>query len=227
MNPDFIDNRDGNTLHKAILEHLAGLRTTGKGVEELWIATAYFNPEGLELLAAETQHIPRIRLLIGAEPTPEPLRHTREPGDPDEPEFTRREVQTALKHLVASLERDRNFLPFSEQADSAVRHLIEFLHSGRIEVRRYTGHFLHAKAFLFRSAHKALISGSSNLTRAGLRHNLELNLGHYGTPVVEKVDRWYQQLWDEAEPFDLAALYEQLLTIYEPYLIYIKILWHL
>lgn len=227
MKPDFIDNRAGNTLHRALLEHLAAQRTAGDPIEDLWVATAYFNPEGLELLAAETQHIPRIRLMLGAEPTPEPLRHVWQPGDPEEPEFTRREVQHALKRMVMSLERDRNFLPFSPHADAAVRRLIEFLHSGRIEVRRYTQHFLHAKAFIFRAGSKGLISGSSNLTRAGLRSNMELNIGHYDMPVVEKVDAWYQELWDEAEPFDLAALYEHLLDAFTPYQIYLKILWHL
>lgn len=227
MKPDFIDNRDGNTLHRALLGHLAAQRAAGDPVEDLWVATAYFNPEGLDLLAEETQHIPRMRLLLGADPTPEPLRHVRQPGDPDEPEFTRREVQAALRRLVAALERDRDFLPFSLHADAAVRRLIEFLRSGRIEVRRYTTHFLHAKAFILRAGSKGLICGSSNLTRAGLRSNMELNLGQYDTPVVEKVGAWYQELWDEAEPFDLAAIYEHLLDAFTPYQIYLKILWHL
>lgn len=227
MKPDFIDNRDGNTLQRALLTHLGAQRQSGDAVQELWIATAYFNPEGLELLAEETQHIPRIRLLLGADPTPEPLRQLRQPGDPDEPEFTRREAQQALRRLVGALERDRDFLPFSPHADAAIRRLIEFLRSGRIEVRRYTQHFLHAKAFIFRAASKGLIHGSSNLTRAGLRSNMELNLGHYDAMVVGKVEGWYQELWDQAEPFDLAALYEQLLITYTPYQIYLKILWHL
>ena len=224
MKPDFIDNRDGNTLQQALLGHLAAQREAGDPMEDLWIATAYFNPEGLELLAQEVARIPRMRLLLGAEPTPEPLRHVRKPGDPDEPEFTRREVQLALQRLAQGLERDRDWLPFTPHSVSAIRHLIDFLRSGQIEVRRYTRHFLHAKAFIFRSAARGFVSGSSNLTRAGLRSNLELNLGHYDVPVVEKVDNWYQELWDEAEPFDLAAVYEHLLDEFTPYQIYLKIL---
>ena len=227
VKPDFIDNRDGNTLHRALLEHLAGQREGGDPIEQLWISTAYFNPEGLELLSAETQHIPSICLLLGAEPTPEPLRQVRRPGDPEEPEFTRREVQAALKQLAGGLHRDRDLLPFSPHSVEAIERLIHFLRSGRIEVRRYARNFLHAKAFIFRAAGNGLVSGSSNLTRAGLRSNLELNLGLYDLPVVEKVEDWYQRLWDEAEPFDLAAVYEHLLDSFTPYQIYLKILWHL
>ncbi|MCS6954546.1 MAG: helicase-related protein [Bryobacteraceae bacterium] len=227
MKPDFIDNRDGNTLQRALLAYLSAQRQAGDPVEDLWIATAYFNPEGLELLVEETQHVPHIRLLLGADPTPEPLRPVRQPGDPQEPEFTRREVQRAMQRLSEALARDRDLLPFSPYADAAIRRLVEFLRSGRIEVRLYRQHFLHAKAFIFRARARGLIAGSSNLTRAGLRSNMELNLGHYDMPVVGKVEGWYEALWEQAEPFDLAAIYEQLLNVFTPYEIYLKILWHL
>jgi hypothetical protein len=227
MKPDFVDNRDGNTLQRALLDHLASHREEGDPIEDLWIASAYFNPEGLELLAEEAARVPRIRLLLGAEPTPEPLRRARKPGDPEEPEFTRREVQLALLRLSQGLARDRDWLPFTPHAVTAVRRLIEFLRSGQVEVRRYTTHFLHAKAFIFRSSARGFLSGSSNLTRAGLRSNLELNLGLYDVPVVEKVDNWYQELWDEAEPFDLAAVYEHLLDEFTPYQIYLRVLYEL
>lgn len=227
MKPDFIDNRNGNTLQRALLAHLAGLRASGSAAEALWIATAYFNPEGLDLLADETARVPYIRLLLGAEPTPEPLRPVARPGDPDEPEFTRREVGRAIGRLNEGLRRDRDLLPFDPQADAAIRRLIEFLRSGRIEVRLVTGKFLHAKAFIVPLPARGFISGSSNLTRAGLRSNLELNLGQYDVPVVDKVESWYEELWNEAEPYDLAAVYEQLLVDFPPYLIYLRVLWEL
>ncbi len=48
MKPIFVDNRDGNTLAKAITPHLTTLRKNGTPLEELRIATASFNPQGLE-----------------------------------------------------------------------------------------------------------------------------------------------------------------------------------
>ena len=71
MKAVFVDNRDGNTLARAITTHLAALRSEGQSPAELCVATCYFNPQGLELLAHEVQHVPRIRLLLGADPTPE------------------------------------------------------------------------------------------------------------------------------------------------------------
>ena len=79
MKPLFVDNRDGNTLARAITTHLEVLRREGQTPDELCIASCYFNPQGLELLSREAQHIPRIRLLLGADPTPEAVlpRRTR------------------------------------------------------------------------------------------------------------------------------------------------------
>ncbi len=227
MKPSFVDNRGGNTLAAALVAWLKDLRTNGEPPAELCIATAYFNPRGLQLLYDEVRRVGRIRLLLGAEPTPEPLAPRRTPYDPPEPEWTHRRVHNALHRMEDALRDDRNRIPFDPTADRAVRSLLDFLRSGHIEVRRYEGHFLHAKAFVVRGDERGLLAGSSNLTRAGLHSNLELNLGHHEDPLVGQVEEWYDDLWQEAVPFDLAALYEELFSHYDPYLVYLKVLWHL
>ncbi|MFH1276822.1 MAG: helicase-related protein [Candidatus Eisenbacteria bacterium] len=227
VRPVFVDNRDGNTLARAITTHLAALRQEGRTPAELCVATCYFNPQGLELIASEARQVPRIRLLLGADPTPESMLPRRTPYDPTEPEFTHRRVTQGLSRLEQGLRRDRDLLPFDLAEDGAIRSLLEFLRSGRIEVRRYEGHFLHAKAFVFRGGERGVLAGSANLTRAGLQTNLELVLGHHQDPLVGRVEEWFESLWGEAAPFDLAAIYEELLIEIPPYLVYLKILWHL
>jgi len=37
---------------------------------------------------------------------------------------------------------------------------------------------------------------------------LELNLGRYDPTPVQQVKQWFDDLWEEAVPFDLASLYE-------------------
>ena len=165
VRPVFVDNRDGNTLARAITTHLGALRREGQIPAELCVASCYFNPQGLELIASEARHVPRIRLLLGADPTPEALLPRRTPYDPTEPEFTRRRVNQGIAQLERGLKHDRDLLPFDLEEDRAIRILLDFLRSGRIEVRRYEGHFLHAKAFVFRGAERGLLAGSANLTR--------------------------------------------------------------
>ena len=81
--PLFVDNRDGNTTARAIRAHLGALRSEDRTSAELCIASCSFNPQGLELIAEEARHVPRIRLLLGADPTPEALRPRRMPPDPN------------------------------------------------------------------------------------------------------------------------------------------------
>jgi len=225
--PLFIDNREGNTLARAIMMYLGALRSQGQVPQELCVASCFFNPQGFELIAEEVRQIPHIRLLLGADPTPEAILPRRTPYDPTEPEFTRRRVEKGLQQLERGLKRDRDLLPFDFKEDRAIRTLLDFLRSGRIEVRRYEGHFLHAKAFLFRGPERGVLAGSANLTRAGLQTNLELVLGHHRDPLVGQVEAWFESLWRDAVPFDLTAIYEELLAEIPPYLVYLKVLWHL
>ncbi len=225
--PLFVDNRDGNTLDHAICQHLRALRQESALPWEVCIAAAFFNLPGYNLIADELETLAHVRLLLGAEPTPEAVMPQRRPGDPDEPAFTRKQVATALANLDQGLRRSADLLPFDESTDAALRRLLDHLHSGRIEVRRFEQHFLHAKAFVFRVVGGGLLVGSSNFTYGGLRRNLELNLGHYEDPVVGKVETWFDELWEKAQPFDLAAIFDRLMAEYDPYLIYLKVLYHL
>ena len=84
--PDFVDNRNGNTFGKAVKGHLEALRNAGETPEELCIATGYFNAAGWRQIADEVERLPKVRLLIGAEPNP-PRRwapaNPRPPGTPE------------------------------------------------------------------------------------------------------------------------------------------------
>lgn len=225
--PLFVDNRDGNTLDLALRHYLGALRAkAGDGIE-LSIASAYFNVAGFRLIADELARAKIVKLLLGAEPVPESVRPPRKPGDRAEPAATEEAVAVALRALETGLRRERDLLPFDAEADRAVRELTVLLHSGKIEVRRYARHFLHAKAFLFRVQSGGVIVGSSNLTSGGLRGNLELDLAHYDDQLVARVGQWFDELWSGAEPFNLAAMFDELMAEFSPYLIYLRVLFEL
>ena len=225
--PHFVDNRDGNTLDAALRAYLRALREGQQQFVFADVATAYFNLPGFDLLAEEFGKVAQLRLLLGAEPRPEPQWPEPQPGESRDEAFTRRLVDESLRELDAALLRGRDLLPFDLETDASIRRLLDLLRSGKFEVRRYTKHFLHAKAFLFRTPGGGLVTGSSNLTYAGLRKNVELNLGHFDTPAVPRVEAWFDELWADAEPFDLAAIYDRLMAEFPPYLIYLRVLYAL
>ena len=199
--PEFVDNRDGNTLATALQTHMEWLHSEFVNPTDLSIATGYFTPDGYSLIADQLGNLQNVRLLLGAEPTPPHLRPPRKPGDPRGERFNADAVNQALRALSEGIARDRDLLGFSGEIDANLQRLIDFLRSDIVEVRRYEKGFLHGKAFVF-AEDEGLISGSSNFTGAGLTTNMELNLGRYDPTPVRQVKQWFDDLWEESEAFD-------------------------
>jgi hypothetical protein len=223
--PEFLTNRAGEQVADALRSYFAHLRTNLAAPYDLAVATAYFNVGGWKLLASELDHPRRVRLLLGAEP----LIPDRRVRPLDEPAHPTRAHQARLRGALAThedgLERDRDLLGFTVEADRAACELVAWLQTDGVEVRRLEDEFLHGKAFLVTAGDEGVIAGSANFTFAGLSRNLELNLGHYQPHVVAQVADWFDELWDRAAPFDLASLYEERYEPHSPWLIYLRMLW--
>src|SRR6266550_2138546 len=133
------------------------------------IATAYFNVGGWQLLNDGLNSLGNVRLLLGDQPE-------------DGSDLGLREIGAKpVKGLIRDLAREN----FNEATLRLVEDLIAFLRQEHVQVRLYTGGFLHAKGYLFYSGGGferftpiAAIVGSSNFTRPGLLTNKELNLAH-------------------------------------------------
>ena len=227
--PEFIDNRDGRDMLAALRGHLDQLQQTRREPVAVDIATGYFDPDALAMLADRLRETRGVRLLLGAEPPAPPKRPRRLPGDPRGPAWDSRRVEAALQELETGIREDRDILGFSAEVDATLRNLLDFLASGKIEVRRYGRGFLHGKAYLFsdQSGGEGAIVGSSNFTAAGLTSNRELNLGHYQPTLVGRVVDWFEELWRESEPYDLAQIYEARFEPYDPWLVYMRVLYEL
>lgn len=220
--PEFVDNLDGNTLERALRERLEHLLGTLREPPSASIATGYFNPGGFGRLADVLRRAAGVRLLLGAEPLPAARLPERRLGDPRGERYEKRLADEELDGAERKLRRDRNRLPFSEPSRASARDLLDFLDSGKIEVRRYEHRFLHGKAFLF-SGKQGVLAGSSNFTLTGLTSNLELNLGQYQPGVVERVEEWFDWLWNDARPYDLAAIYREQFAEHPPYIIFLEL----
>ena len=237
--PTFIDNRDGNTLARA-LAHLLDIGAGNAGadpsgcVTEVRIATAFFSPTGFAHIADHLASVPRVRLLLGADMNlgaPSDRKHLNETPV----QFERRQIDSRLRSLQEGLEHDRDHLRFTPANGAALRKLIASLRIGNLEVRRYEKEFLHAKAYIVNDSNhshhegsqRGIIAGSSNLTGAGLARNLELNLGRFEGAIIEQACEWFDELWDDAEPYDLAQLFEDVFDPLTPWDIFIRVLWQI
>lgn len=232
--PDFATNHLASeaavTVADRVNELFRLLRENKVQPPPIAIATAYINPAGFALLADELEIAPRVRLLLGAEPEAESVRAIAS-GDSDQD--SRRDA--AIRHHQAWLEAERDNMGFARVPTVQAKRMVEWLESldpndtAKVEVRRYTGGFLHGKTYLVEdSATQAAIAGSSNMTYAGLANNAELNLGTGGgTHSAHKVHEWFEHFWALSDPYDLADLYGRLWEPHSPWSIYLRMLWEL
>ena len=237
--PDFIDNIDGNTLASALKEFLKSetednylINENTLDIFEARIATAYFSPGGFSRIAGLIKKIPKVKLLLGSDPYKGNEKWQRKLGE-SEASFLSRKLNENLTNQEIFLRNERNNIPFTKEASTSLKQLIDSFKSGNLIVKRYEKNFLHAKAYIFSSSNKdlnnknGLIAGSSNLTSSGLCSNLELNIGKYDATSVNKAELWFDLLWEDAEPFDLVSYFEEIFEFKKPFDIFIKVLWEL
>lgn len=187
---------------------------------EIMIASAYFNPEGFAHIKDKLRLAPRVRILLGAEPQVD--RGGSQQASPDQ-------VFDASQH------HDRDMLGFTFASSQAAHDLVEWLRLRNehgqpiVEVRRFRKGFLHGKAFIAKhSTSLTVLSGSSNFTSAGLTYNRELNTVlssqmHQSHEVIH----WYEEHWEQAEPFDLAGFYAERWQAHQPWHVFLRMLWEL
>lgn len=232
--PDFATNHSPSdaaaTVADKVNELFRLLRQNKVTPPPIAIAAAYVNPAGFTLLADELETAPRVRLLLGAEPEEDSVRAITS-GDSDQD--ARRD--TAIENHQAWLEAERDMMGFARVPTAEAKRMVEWLQSvdpegvAKVEVRRYSGGFLHGKAYLVEDeATQAAIAGSSNMTFAGLARNAELNLGTGGgTSAAGKVREWFEHFWNLSDPYDLAGLYGRLWDPHTPWSVYLRMLWEL
>lgn len=209
------DNRNGNTV-------AAALRAFAMYVGDsrpIAIATGYFDLGGFAAIEDVITAAPGVRILLGTEPVPPRRATVPLPGEAETDSFPQQLAEETLRSLAI----DRDLLPFEEQAASLAQRFCDFVCRSSVEVRIYRDEFLHGKAFVF-GEEAGVIAGSANFTRKGLTQNLELDLGQYGPDDVRKVRAWFDDLWAEAEPYDLGALYAGLNLEIDPHTIYLRML---
>lgn len=233
--PDLITNQDGNTLLAALRAAIPeapalaapGMAEAPASLAEIAIATAFVTPSGFAAVAPQLDQAARVRLLLGAEPVPEAWRAIRRPGDPHTQAFERREVAEGLRLLEEGLRRERDRMTFTPESRRQLRAMSRMLRAGKLETRLYARAFLHARATLLDGYDPGIIVGSSNLTRAGLTTNLELNLSCRDAHVFAQARAWFDRLWEDADPYDLAALFEEPEAEFPPWLVFLRMLFQL
>jgi len=237
--PRILDNLvpDGDSqMEEALSDTLATSRA-------LDVAVGYFNLRGWGLIADRIGDLPgepdrsAARVLVGM--TEDPREEMRRLVSVHVPPATDSEM--AGERLGRTVDEFRAQLEVglpTPTDEAALRKLRQQIDDGVVDVRLYLRHRLHAKLYL---AHRDDVPvprvgyvGSSNLTQAGLRDQGELNVDVTDITSTQKLAEWFDERW--SDPFTVPVNPElvELLdgswagaTPLEPYLVYLKMAYHL
>ncbi len=215
-------------------------------------AVGYFFLSGLEAVADKLINVTDLKLLIGNSTNRETIEQIAEgycrlkdivdhlPQPPKRSERQARLTETAQKigQVAAALEQ-------TDEAVQLVTTLVNLIVQNRLQVRVYTRERLHAKAYIFdndlhfdAAGHQlpspedgVAIVGSSNFTLSGISRNTELNVMVHGNSNHAALTAWFNELWEQAEPFDKILMDELRqswpLAEVTPYELYLKTLYEL
>ncbi len=221
-------------------------------VKRVDFCVGYFNLRGWDLIIDQIDQLPgdyveeesarepqlRVcRLLVGMHQPPEEYTrwlYSKDNLTPDG-EFVRSQKVKIAREFRKQLQLG---LP-TKKDEFTLRRLSQQLKDGKVYVKLYLRHPLHAKLYLaYRpedNFNKILaLMGSSNLTFSGLRGNGELNAEFADSDQSKKLANWFDERWDDKFCIDITKELTDAIdnswaggkTI-PPYYIYLKAAYHL
>jgi len=183
----------------------------------------YLFLSGFKELRNELNNIEKLEILAGARTNKETaeallLEKKWEKAVEDLLEKTKYLPEEKRKELLdkeyQGLLNDLSYIEPTEQNIEFLGWFLEKLKEGRIEIRTYYKEPLHAKLYLFEYKEKAhglgeAIIGSSNFSISGFNLNTELNVRVLGDDNFNKLNAWFEKLWEESQDANFTVLAQQ------------------
>src|SRR2546421_2945402 len=233
--PRIFDNIDQKLLD--------ALRNTLKTAQRADFCVGYFNLRGWHAIDSLMENWRgdengRCRLLIGMQEKPEEeLRKLFSLTGSQE--IDQSTIVRLRKQMAQEFRQQLLIGAPSNEDEEGLRRLSRELRSGKLAVRLFLRHKLHAKLYLLHQPGDYNVPivgflGSSNLTFAGLSGQGELNVDVVDSDACRKLEQWFNERWEDRWCLDIS---EELADIIDeswareemlpPYYIYLKMAYHL
>lgn len=229
MPTKFFTNQDDNSL----LKKFNGVFTNIESIRHFDALVGYFRASGYFKVRAFLEKIPKIRILVGIN-VDQLIKKYHDKGQLylENPDETKEDF---LNEIIKNIQE----ADYDEVTEKGIVQFIDDLVSGKIELRAHPKKKIHAKVYIFRPANFneyapcEVITGSSNLTNAGLganpESNYEFNVSLRDYEDVKFATDEFERLWAESVPI-LQAEAERiknqtyLRDDFTPFELYIKML---
>lgn len=211
-------------------------KSTLSHVQYFDVLVGYFRTSGFHQLYEALDSVEKIRILVGLSVDREAFEII------DTFQNQVRQIELGLlsnkqtkdifsDHVADELENSED----SYETELGIRRFIEFLQSGKLQIKAHPSQKIHAKVYIQRFQQGFMdfgrvITGSSNFSFSGLVGNYEFNVELKNRADVEYAAHKFEELWTEA--VDLADVYVD--TIHRrtwlndqipPYQLYLKFLY--
>jgi len=222
----FFTNEENNTL-------LDRFKTILKDVEFFDIIVGYFRISGFHRLYKSFEKIEKIRILVGLNVDKNTFSIIEESKIEGKLDF---ETHSKTKEIIGKkLIKEIESSDDTEEIEGGILKFIEWLKSGKIEIKAHPSRSLHAKVYISRyyendRDYGNVITGSSNFSESGLVANYEFNVQLKNSNDVKYALERFEKLWNEA--VDISDYYVDTVNTkthfnkdITPYQIYLKLLY--
>lgn len=162
------------------------------------ILVGYFRTSGFFRLYPAMEAVEKVRVLVGLNVD----KYTVEIINQAEQLTLKEANEEFSKEIENEFEKSET----SAEIEKGVRKFIEWLKTGKMEMRMYVNAPIHAKVYIMRKDptkadyYGSVITGSSNFSEAGLVNNLEFNVELKDSADVKFALDRFEELWKEGVP---------------------------
>jgi len=192
----------------------------------------YFFISGFYKLYPALANVEKIRILIGLQTDRtayELLQQAKEQGEL--PLKSHASVKEQVpQNVLGELEKSAD----SPEIETGIHKFVEWVRSGKLEIKAYPTENLHAKVYIMTFAEGdrdkgRVITGSSNLTQSGLQDNLEFNVELKNRADYDFAIAKFNELWavavDVSKPYEDTIVNRSPFAHFTPYELYLKFLY--
>ncbi len=224
MSTKFFTNEEQNTL----LNKIEGI-FKHKNIHFLDALVGYFRASGYFQIREFVESAQEIRILVGIN-IDSLVYQANQQGvlfDGD--------AEKAQEEFFQEVKKNIQEAEYDKTVEGGMIQLIKDITTGKVKIKIHPKQNIHAKIYIFREQEKhdhgygSVITGSSNLTDAGLSKNFEFNVELRDNSDIDFATKTFDRLWEEAVPVDMDSIEKlqketYLNDNYTPYEVYLKFL---
>ena len=189
----FITNEKGKTL-------LNRFDTLTKGTEFFDCLVGYFYTSGFYAMYKSLEKTKKIRILIGISTNKQTYDLIQDAKKIEIQQKIGLSNKESKKTFSDKLVEEMNHSKDSLNVEHGILKFIEWLRSGKLEIKVYPAEKIHAKVYIMTLGSEQLdkgrvITGSSNFTKSGLSDNLEFNVELKDSRDYDYALKKFNELW--------------------------------